>query len=92
MREDQVKLNRILIAIMLIFILLPVQSCTGSDDEEKPAAFKSIPEIQSIKPRKPVKIKLKRNASGKYSWEISGDNADKVLEANKQLEKDLGMK
>jgi hypothetical protein len=71
----------------MIFLILPVQAC--SDAEEEPVVFKTVPEIQAIKPQKPAKIKLKRNTKGEYSWDISGDDADKVLEANRKLKKSL---
>jgi hypothetical protein len=44
-------------------------------------------EIQNIKPRKPVKIRLHRNTNGHYSWDISGDNADEVYRADSRLRK-----
>jgi predicted secreted protein len=42
--------------------------------------------------QKPAKIKLKRNTKGEYSWDISGDDADKVLEANRKLKESLEKK
>ncbi|UCF86973.1 MAG: hypothetical protein JSV71_05705 [Nitrospiraceae bacterium] len=74
----------------MILLILPVQAC--SDTEEEHVVYKTVPEIQSIKPQKPVKIKLKRNTKGEYSWDISGDDADKVLEANRKLEESLEKK
>lgn len=49
------------------------------------------PEIQQIKPKKPVKIKLKRGAKGEYSWDLSGDSVDDVVRADKRLRKLLEM-
>jgi len=49
--------------------------------------IKKQPEIQQIKPKKPVKIKLKRSAEGKYSWELSGDDTDEVVQTDKRLRK-----
>jgi predicted secreted protein len=77
---------------IIIFLMLPVQACTGSDDEKQPVVFKTIPEIQKVKPQKSAKIKLKRNAKGEYSWDINGENSDNVLEINRKLEKELGVK
>jgi hypothetical protein len=45
------------------------------------------PDIQAIKPKKPLKIKLHRSANGQYSWDISGDNADDVYRADSRLKK-----
>ncbi|TNF53613.1 hypothetical protein EP227_05675 [bacterium] len=83
-------MKRFLLLSIMILLILPVQAC--SDTEEEPVVYKTVPEIQSIKPQKPAKIKLKRNTKGEYSWDISGDDADKVLEANRKLEESLEKK
>jgi hypothetical protein len=57
-----------------------IHACTGDKDKEEPVVFKEIPEIKNFTPQKPVKIKLKRNAKGAYSWDISGDNPKKILD------------
>lgn len=49
--------------------------------------FKKQSEIQQVKPQKPVKIKLHRNAKGEYSWELSGDNVDEIANVDKKLRK-----
>lgn len=79
--------KKILVMLCVLSLLFPIQAC--SDTEEEPVVYKTVPEIQSIKPQKPAKIKLKRNTKGEYSWDISGDDADKVLEANRKLEESL---
>ena len=53
------------------------------------SVFKQQPEITEIRPQRPVKIKMKRNTSGQYSWDISGDDTDKVLEADSKLREGL---
>lgn len=57
--------------------------------EKSDFQFKKQTEIQQIKPPKPVKIKLHRNAKGEYSWELSGDNVDEIVSADKKLRKFL---
>lgn len=49
--------------------------------------FKKQPEIQQVKPKKPVKIKLKRSADGKYAWELTGDDVDEIVRADRRLKK-----
>jgi hypothetical protein len=44
-------------------------------------------EIQNIKPRKPVKVRLHRNSTDQYSWDISGDSSDEVYRADRRLRK-----
>jgi predicted secreted protein len=72
-------------SLLLLFLLFAVQACTNSESNQEKAVFKNKPEIQIIKPHKPVQIKLKRNGSGSYSWELKGDDAAKVLEADEKL-------
>ncbi len=82
-------LQKLLLACLGIFLIMLFQSCDISKDSEQPVVFKQVPEIKEIKPEKPVKIKLKRNSKGDYSWEISGDDAEKILKAEKYLQKGL---
>jgi hypothetical protein len=51
--------------------------------------FKKQPEIQQIKPQKPVKIKLKRLANGTYTWDLTGDNVKEILRIDRELRKQL---
>ncbi len=75
--------------LLLIFLLIFIFSCTRTGDEQQAPVFKQIPQIQEIKPEKPPKIKLKRDAKDGYSWEISSDNVDEIIEADKKLRKNL---
>jgi len=38
---------------------------------------------------KPVKINLKRKPNGTYSWDISGNDVESILEADRQLRKEF---
>jgi hypothetical protein len=49
-------------------------------------------ELQQIKPKKPVKIKLKRTAKDEYSWELSGDDVDDIVRTDQRLRKMLNVK
>jgi translation initiation factor 1 (eIF-1/SUI1) len=44
-------------------------------------------EVSEVVPGPPVKVKLKRQAGGKYVWEITGVDVDKVIAADKKLRK-----
>ncbi|RJQ14657.1 MAG: hypothetical protein C4560_11825 [Nitrospiraceae bacterium] len=70
-------------------LLFSIQACTDSRGKQEETVFKQVPEIQEVRPEKPAKIKLKRDAKDDYSWEISGDNVDEVIKADKRLRKDL---
>lgn len=70
------------IALSVIFAF----SISFSADKES-FQIKKQPEIQQVKPKKPVKIKLKRSAEGRYTWELSGDDADEIARVDKKLRK-----
>jgi|WetSurMetagenome_2_1015567.scaffolds.fasta_scaffold00440_6 hypothetical protein len=44
-------------------------------------------DVQAVKPKKPVSIKLRRAANGQYSWDITGHSADDVYRADSRLRK-----
>ncbi len=79
----------------LLFIIFSI-SLLPANGTEKPQTgqkfqYTKSTEIQQVKPKKPVKIKLKRSAKGEYSWDLSGDNVDDVVKADKRLRKLLEM-
>ncbi|HHW19980.1 MAG TPA: hypothetical protein PKZ17_07090 [Thermodesulfovibrio thiophilus] len=41
--------------------------------------------LQYAKPKKPVKIRLHRNNKNEYSWDITGENVDDVIKADRRL-------
>ncbi|MDA8084913.1 MAG: hypothetical protein M0024_14745 [Nitrospiraceae bacterium] len=76
--------------IFFVFILAVPQVAYAAD---KPAfQFTKQPELQQIRPKKPVKIRLKRTAKDEYSWEISGDDVDEIVRADHRLRKMLNTK
>lgn len=70
-----------------IFFLLHFASA----EEKKILQIKKQPEIQQVRPRKPVKIRLKRSAEGKYTWDLTGDDVDQIVKADKRLKKLLNI-
>jgi len=77
------------IAGLLLSAVLFVNPVSAADN--KTLQIKKQPEIQQIKPRKPVKIKLKRSTEGKYTWDLSGDDVDEIIRADKRLRKLLNL-
>ena len=77
-------INIIIIALSLCFFL-PSAYAAEKDNFE----FKKQTELQQIKPKKPVKIKLRRSAKDEYAWELTGDDADEILKTDKKLRKML---
>ncbi len=77
----------ILVAILIIL----VASISYPADKEN-FQFKKQPGLQQIRPKKPVRIKLKRSAKDEYSWELSGDDADEIVRTDRKLRKMLSIK
>ena len=75
--------------VLVTMGLFLIPACTGNDGADRKPVFHQVPELKEITPVRPVKIKLKRGVSGKYSWEISGGDADRIIEANKTLKKSV---
>ena len=73
-----------LCSLLLIVVLLSPAYAAGADNKP-PLRFVKTPAVQQIRPRRPVKIKLHRGAKGEYQWDITGDNADAVVMADKRL-------
>lgn len=73
--------------VIFISFLAVFFCCNFVFAENSDFQFKKQPEIQQIKPQKPVKIKIHRNAKGEYSWELSGDNPDEMANVDKKLRK-----
>ncbi len=76
---------------ILFLLILFIPACARTDDKQPQATptFNQVQQIEEVKPEKPAKIKLKRDAKDDYSWEISGDNVDEIIRADKRLKKDL---
>ncbi len=72
---------------MLSFYLIFFAGNSVLSEDTKNFQVKKHPEIQQVKPKKPVKIKLKRSAEDKYTWEISGDDADEIVRTDRRLRK-----
>ncbi|MCL5023199.1 MAG: hypothetical protein M1497_07510 [Nitrospirae bacterium] len=66
-------------------ILTLLIALTPMAAEKNDFPFRKQPEIQQVKPQKPVKVKLHRNAKGEYSWGLEGDNADEIVNTDRKL-------
>ncbi|MCX8026704.1 MAG: hypothetical protein N3A62_02455 [Thermodesulfovibrionales bacterium] len=82
------RLKTVIISIILILLMFVTQNpCVASDKKELPKApsFSKDSQIQQVKPKKPIRIKLHRNAKGEYTWDITGDNPDEIVKADNRL-------
>ena len=66
-------------------VLILLCSCTSSRGQEE-ISFQEIKELKEIKPPRPVKIKFKRSVAGKYSWEITGEDEERIITINRRFE------
>lgn len=73
-------------ALLAFSIVSPAYSA-----EKENFQFKKQPELQQIKPKKPVRIKLKRTSKDEYSWELAGDDVDEVIKTDRKLRKQLNV-
>ena len=46
-------------------------------------------EVRDIKPVKPARIKLHRNAKGEYAWDITGDSPEEISKTDRRLRQRL---
>ncbi len=76
-------------SIMIMTVALCVSFIAACTAEKENFQFKKQPELQRVKPKKPVKIKLRRTAKDEYTWELSGDDADEIIKTDKRLRKML---
>lgn len=82
--------------ITIAILLLSLLAC--AKPQEVPVKQKATEEVQykaemdEIKKglKSDIKIKLKRDGKGAYTWEIVGKDTQEILKANEQLKKRLG--
>jgi hypothetical protein len=74
--------------LCLIVMMISVSACAADKEDLQ---LKKQPEIQQTKPKKPVKIKLRRSAKDEYTWELSGDDADEIVKTDRNLRKMLNV-
>jgi hypothetical protein len=80
------------LATMFFVLFLLLCGHTSFTAAQQGFQFSKQPELQQVKPKKPVRIKLKRTSKNDCSWELTGDDVDEVVKADRQLRKLLGVK
>lgn len=74
--------------LVIILMAITVTACAADKDDLQ---VKKQPELQQVKPKKPVKIKLRRSPKDEYTWELSGDDADEIVKTDRKLRKMLNV-
>jgi len=73
------------VVFVLVFLLW---GCSGEKvPPSEPFQQKESQSLISIEPKKPTRITLKKNASGKYSWELKGEDPSEILEIDSKIRK-----
>ncbi|MEW6053424.1 MAG: hypothetical protein AB1552_06490 [Nitrospirota bacterium] len=75
----------------ILLLALLCLSIPALSADTRVTTVRKQPEIQQIKPKKPVKIKLKRTSDGKYTWDLTGDDVDEIVRADRRLKKQLNI-
>jgi translation elongation factor P/translation initiation factor 5A len=80
-------MKKIILLLIVLSISIIFISCSVFSEDNKDIQVKKQPEIQQVKSQKPVKIKLKRLADGKYTWDLTGDDVDEIVTVDRRLKK-----
>jgi hypothetical protein len=67
-----------------------VDDTKSSRLENKEFVIERSPDIEKVKPHRPVKIKVKRDVQGRYSWELSGENTEEIIKTDRRLRRAFG--
>ena len=84
-------MKRSFVILLIISFSLFFHSVPVFAGDNKPVQIKKQTELQQVKPRKPVKIKLKHSPDGRYTWDLTGDDVDEIVRADKRLRKLLNV-
>jgi hypothetical protein len=82
-------MKKLILIFLFVFVFTSLSVSSVFSEVNKDLQIRKQPEIQQVKPKKPVHIKLKRTAEGKYSWDLTGDDVDEIVRADKRLKKQL---
>jgi hypothetical protein len=82
-------MKKLILIFLFVFVLTSLTVNSVFPEVNKDLQIRKQPEIQQVKPKKPVHIKLKRTAEGKYTWDLTGDDVDEIVRADKRLRKQL---
>lgn len=82
------RLKTLITSIIILLLITTIHIPAFSSDKKEPpkaSGFSKDSQLQQIKPKKPLRIKLHRNAKGEYTWDITGDNPDEIIKADNRL-------
>ncbi len=79
----------------MVFVISSCSSRSAEDTksselENKEFVIERSPDIEKVKPHRPVKIKVKRDVQGRYSWELSGESTEEIIKTDRRLRRAFG--
>lgn len=83
--------RRVLVSLLMVMIPFSAEAAEVGQTGKPPLQFSRDRQIEQVKPKKPVRIKLHRTAKGEYSWDLTGDNVEDVVKADQRLRKLLSV-
>ena len=82
-------MKKLILIFLFVFVSTSLSVSSVFPEVKKDIQIRKQPEIQQVKPKKSVRIKLKRTAEGKYTWDLTGDDPDEIVRADRRLRKQL---
>jgi len=88
-------MKRFLFCFLAFFVLSCESRSLSPQEKSEPSPVPKVrvdrEKVEKGDPLPPeVKIKLRGDEKGHYSWELSGSDADQILKVNDKLKKRLG--
>ncbi len=80
-------MKRFMIIFIVAALLFFAQVAYSAGEEDFRFAVNTG--LANIKPKKPVRITVKRTVKDGYTWELKGDDTDEIIRINKKLRKEL---
>ncbi|MEN2995080.1 MAG: hypothetical protein ABDH19_07025 [Thermodesulfovibrio sp.] len=78
-------MKKIIVSLTILFFSLTFLPTFAFSQSQNQIQVSKDRVLQYAKPKKPLKIKLHRNKNGEYSWDITGENVEEIIKADKRL-------
>ena len=78
---------RVYAFFIIVVVMLFSIGCTGRRSNDQTDTFKKSEkeDIVQIIPKRPVRIELRRNSKGKYSWTLRGEDTEEIIRVDSRL-------
>lgn len=83
-------MTRKMLTGVCLLILLTAGAAFGAEPDK--FEYRQDQDIKQVRGKKPATVTLKRDDTGRYSWEIKGDDTEEVIASDKRLREYLRLK